>query len=243
MKFALFGSIDTAGICLKILLDYFSREDIFVITQPDYGDVGNNVFSMAKKEKVNLIRHEELENGGLIFDYGFSVRYNRIFRKKIIEKFRNGIINMHGAPLPDYKGSANHIFAILNEEKEFGATLHFINEKIDEGEIVEKKLFLIEEHHTGYDLLEKSKVAGVEIFEKLVKRISKGEKIEGRKQSEGRLKTYKEADIRIFQEVDLSNIETKELLKRLKAFYHPDKSSVFSFIDGHKVEIKLQKDD
>lgn len=243
MKFALFGSIDTAGVCLKTLIDSFPREDIFVITQPDYGVVGYNIFSLAKKEKLNLIKHEELENGELIFDYGFSIRYNKIFRKSIIEKFRNGIINMHGGPLPDYKGSANHIFAILNEEKEFGATLHFINEKIDEGEIIDKKLFPIEEHHTGYDLLEKSKDAGIEMFEKLIKRISKGEKIEGYKQGSGKLKTYKEADIRIFQEVDLLNIENKELLKRLRAFYHPGRDSVYTFLEGEKVELKLKRDD
>ena len=242
MKFALFGSIDTAGACLKILLDYFLRDDIFVITQADYGDVGNNVFSLAKKEKLNLIKHEELEDGELIFDYGFSIRYNKIFRKKIIEKFRNGIINMHGGPLPDYKGSANHIFAILNEEKEFGATLHFINEEVDEGEIIDKELFPIEDHYTGYDLLEKSKKTGIEMFEKLIKRIAVGQNIKGFEQGPGRLKTYKEADIRSFQEVDLANIGNKELVKRLRAFYHPARDSVYTFIGGEKVELKLKRD-
>ena len=51
------------------------------------------------------------------FDIGFSVRYNKIFKVNHIKKFKFGIINLHGGNLPYYRGSNNHIFAIINKEK------------------------------------------------------------------------------------------------------------------------------
>lgn len=239
MKVVLFGSIETAKECLKILVDNFLSEEIFVVTDPNYGDTKKNTYAYASKEKLKILSYEEICNSEEVFDYGFSIRYNKIFQKSLIEKFSFGIINMHGGPLPEYKGSANHIFAILNEEKFFGTSLHYINEKIDEGDLVDKIEFPIEYNDTGYDLLIKGKKAGIELFKKLVRKIITGEEIKGTKQIK-ETKTYRVSDLKRYKKVDLKNISEKELVKRCKAFYHPEKDSVYTIIDKYKIELKYK---
>lgn len=47
-----------------------------------------------------------------------------------------GTFNLHASLLPDYRGAAPINYAIMNGETKTGATTFFINEKIDEGNIL-----------------------------------------------------------------------------------------------------------
>lgn len=50
-----------------------------------------------------------------------------------------GTFNLHASLLPDYRGAAPINFAVINGEKKTGVTTFFINEKIDEGNILLQK--------------------------------------------------------------------------------------------------------
>lgn len=59
----------------------------------------------------------------------------------LIQNFPNRIINIHPALLPKYGGkgmygSKVHQQVIENKEKESGITIHFVNEKYDDGNII-----------------------------------------------------------------------------------------------------------
>jgi methionyl-tRNA formyltransferase len=47
-----------------------------------------------------------------------------------------GTFNLHGSLLPDYRGAAPINYAVINGETKSGVTTFFINEKIDEGNIL-----------------------------------------------------------------------------------------------------------
>jgi hypothetical protein len=53
------------------------------------------------------------------------------------------IVNVHGAPLPRYRGLplATAAFAILRSEREFGVTLHRVDAGIDTGPIIDRRMF------------------------------------------------------------------------------------------------------
>ena len=57
--------------------------------------------------------------------------YMKIISNKIIKNFKKKIINIHPSILPKYKG--------LNT----GCTVHYVNEKLDNGKIIIKKIFYI----------------------------------------------------------------------------------------------------
>ena len=66
----------------------------------------------------------------------FVVVAFRMMPKILFEMPRLGTFNLHASLLPDYRGAAPINYAVINGEKKTGATTFFINEKIDEGNIL-----------------------------------------------------------------------------------------------------------
>ena len=64
-------------------------------------------------------------------------------------------INIHGSLLPKYRGSTPHVWAIINGEKEAGITAHFIDESVDNGDIVHQIKVPIQDDDTGAMILKK----------------------------------------------------------------------------------------
>lgn len=78
----------------------------------------------------------------------------------IVEAFPNKIINIHPALLPQYGGKGMygdrvHQAVIGNKEKESGITIHYVNEKYDDGDIIFQGRCLIDESDTPESLAEK----------------------------------------------------------------------------------------
>lgn len=66
----------------------------------------------------------------------FVVVAFRMMPKVLFEMPKLGTFNLHASLLPDYRGAAPINYAIINGEQKTGATTFFINEKIDEGNIL-----------------------------------------------------------------------------------------------------------
>jgi len=66
----------------------------------------------------------------------FVVVAFRMMPKVLFEMPRMGTFNLHASLLPDYRGAAPINYAVINGEEKTGATTFFINEKIDEGNIL-----------------------------------------------------------------------------------------------------------
>ncbi|MFL1894516.1 phosphoribosylglycinamide formyltransferase [Aquimarina sp. 2-A2] len=80
-----------------------------------------------------------------------------IFPKKIIDVFPDKVINIHPALLPKYGGKGMfgdhvHHAVINNQEKESGITIHFVNEKYDDGAILFQAKTSISENDNAKDL-------------------------------------------------------------------------------------------
>lgn len=90
-------------------------------------------------------------------DVGVSINWKTKISKKVLDRFPVGIINAHMGDLPRYRGNAPANWALLAGENEIALTLHFMNSNIDEGPILLKKKFRIDDHtYIGdiYSLLE-----------------------------------------------------------------------------------------
>lgn len=66
----------------------------------------------------------------------FVVVAFRMMPKVLFEMPDLGTFNLHASLLPDYRGAAPINYAVINGEQKTGATTFFINEKIDEGNIL-----------------------------------------------------------------------------------------------------------
>ena len=70
-------------------------------------------------------------------DFLFSFYYRAMLGGPLLSAARRGALNMHGSLLPRYRGRAPVNWAILRGERETGATLHYMVERADAGDIVD----------------------------------------------------------------------------------------------------------
>ena len=71
-------------------------------------------------------------------DVFISIRFGRIFKDDIIQIPKHGLINLHSAILPYFRGILGTLHAIKENNSTMGCTLHTIpNSGIDTGEIIE----------------------------------------------------------------------------------------------------------
>ena len=74
--------------------------------------------------------------------------YMKILSKKFIRAFDKLIINIHPSLLPKYRGLDTFARILKANEKKTGCTVHYVNEKLDEGKIILRKFFFIKKKDT-----------------------------------------------------------------------------------------------
>ena len=69
--------------------------------------------------------------------------FMKILSKDFIRKWPKMILNIHPSILPSFKGLNAQRQAIENKAKYSGCTVHFVNEEMDSGEIIDQKIVAI----------------------------------------------------------------------------------------------------
>ena len=87
-------------------------------------------------------------------DLFVSMSFDQIFKTQILEIPRYGIINCHAGKLPFYRGRNIINWALINDEKEFGITVHYVDQGIDTGDIILQKTFPITDEDDYNSLLQ-----------------------------------------------------------------------------------------
>ena len=84
--------------------------------------------------------YEKRPSDGFSPDIILSSGYDRLLRPDTVEKFRDHIINLHAAYLPWARGIGTTLFATLLRYP-YGVSLHYINESLDTGDLIARKIF------------------------------------------------------------------------------------------------------
>jgi methionyl-tRNA formyltransferase len=100
--------------------------------------------NLALRYGIKVLQPERLRENREFFQFlidlkpelGVVVAYGKIIPKEVIEIPKFGIINLHFSLLPKLRGAAPLNWAIINGYEKTGVTVFFINEKMDEGEII-----------------------------------------------------------------------------------------------------------
>ncbi|MFT7523207.1 MAG: natural product biosynthesis luciferase-like monooxygenase protein [Candidatus Paceibacteria bacterium] len=107
----------------------------------------------AKNMRVELGGPDlSLRLAGLECDWLFSIANLDFIPRSVRELAKNGAINFHDGPLPKYAGLNAPAWALMNHERSHGITWHLVEDKFDEGEIVEQRQFDIDPNDTALTL-------------------------------------------------------------------------------------------
>lgn len=86
-----------------------------------------------------------------------------------------GTINLHGSLLPQYRGAAPINWAVINGEKETGATTFKLQHDIDTGNILLQERIPIGDDETASELHDRMKMIGASLVVKTVKGLIEGD--------------------------------------------------------------------
>ena len=99
--------------------------------------IENNLKIISEDELYSLIEPKKQPNSELSdVDLVISFLFWKIIKKPLIDFPKIGCINLHPAPLPDFRGFSPYSLAIYQNSPEWGVSAHFVDEKIDTGDIV-----------------------------------------------------------------------------------------------------------
>lgn len=163
----------------------------FIIPRFDTKDKTLQVFS--EKYKIDYFYSENINSKEFInkvqsyeCDIFISLSFNQIFKTELINIPKHKTINVHCGKLPFYRGRNILNWALINDEKEFGITVHYIDEGIDTGDIILQEVYPITDYDDYSTLLNRAYDGCAEILYKAIKHIQL---------NEGKIKTIKQKDI------------------------------------------------
>jgi methionyl-tRNA formyltransferase len=158
MNFVLVGDDFPAAQTLKLLLEYPNIQIAMVFSSPQ-PERSAKVRALAEQNQIPFYNSDLIkQQDGLSllnahqFDWLININSTVVIPLAILELPSAGALNMHPGLLPAYAGLHTHQWALRNGEQTFGSTIHFIEPRVDVGDVVLQRHFLIKKADTGLSL-------------------------------------------------------------------------------------------
>jgi phosphoribosylglycinamide formyltransferase-1 len=130
----------------EVVLILTNNPQAYVLQRADNFEIPSHIFTRSEfydtDAVIKLLKNLQVD---LIVLAGFLW----LVPPTLLKAFPNKVINLHPALLPKYGGKGMygdyvHNAVLAAGEEESGITIHFVNEKFDEGEILHQSRFKIE---------------------------------------------------------------------------------------------------
>jgi methionyl-tRNA formyltransferase len=170
---------------IKVFFKYLANKVLDLVSKIFNLNNSFSVYSSFNNRNVPVrlnhdINTDEFVNylNNLKVDLVVSVACPKIIKTKLINNFDNKIINIHGSLLPKYRGMLPSFWVLLNGEKETGVTVHYINDKIDDGDIIGQLRIPCKKINSMHELLLVSKIKyGPSLLLEVMKKIYNKEEL------------------------------------------------------------------
>lgn len=147
-------AIEKKEINAKIVLVVASKQGIFAIERAKNANIPVSIYDKGNYENLSLMYADlidELKEKGV--EYIVLAGYLTILTPNIINAYRQKIINIHPSLLPKFGGKGYyglkvHKAVIEAKEEVSGATVHFVDEEIDTGDIIAQVKVPVYEYDT-----------------------------------------------------------------------------------------------
>ena len=181
-KIAIFAS--GSGTNAQNIIDYFSKDkmvavdsvftnkpDAYVIKRAESARVKVFVFNRSEFYETNLVVDILISRG---IDLVVLAGFLWLIPENMTSAFK--IINIHPALLPKYGGKGMygmnvHESVVKNKEKESGITIHHVNEKYDDGQIIFQATCKIDPTDTATDVAAKIHELEYAHFPQIIKQV------------------------------------------------------------------------
>lgn len=167
---AVFGYGLVGQACLSAVCE-LGMQPVAVYTHVQGGDLWHtNLEAMGAQAGAPVILDADFGDpeevaylGKLKPDILLSFYYKNVLPRTVLDIAPLGGLNLHGSPLPAYRGRVPVNWMVLKGETTGGATLHQMRARPDAGAILGTRTFPIGPTDSSFDLLCNVKRAGVEL--------------------------------------------------------------------------------
>ncbi|MCX2719871.1 formyltransferase family protein [Lentiprolixibacter aurantiacus] len=245
MKYAFAGDREISCDILKFLIKKGNIPCALIINNGPNGTHSNELKAIADLEDHNVLDQHSFKGRrgiellkGFKLDYIIGIHFPVIIPKEVLNIPKVGVLNLHPAYLPYNRGWHTPSWAIL-EKSIYGATLHFMCDKLDEGDIIHQKKIKIHITDTANTLyqrvLDLEKIVFEEAYDSLLT-------LNPPRKTQNNLGTsHTKSDLKNVQELDIDKkIRINEFIDLLRALSTNNiKESAYFLYDDKKISIQV----
>ena len=137
----------------------------FIYIPSDFNGLNNDEVSIRHMQERFILN----EMAKYDIDFIILAKYMRVLSANFIDSFNKKIINIHHSFLPSFPGAKPYLQAYEKGVKIIGATAHFVNEKLDDGPIIEQDVIRINHEDDAEGLKKKGKIIERMVLARAVK--------------------------------------------------------------------------
>lgn len=179
LKIGYFGDGPWAHEAFKKIVSDKTMEIRFVTVRYDSRDA--KLSALADKYNIPVELSQNINSEDFLnriakykVDLFVSMSFNQIFKIETINFPPLKTINCHAGKLPYYRGRNILNWALINDEKEFGITVHYMDEGIDTGDIILQKTYPITDEDNYSTLLSAAYAGCADVLYAAIKQIQNG---------------------------------------------------------------------
>lgn len=211
------GIPDMAYICLDGLR--ISGVNIVGVVGPKKEhQTYDNFKAFVKDRNLNFLEYNKLTDEDFVekikslnADIAVVCSFNNKIPKVILDSVQGGFINVHPSLLPKYRGANPYSAVIIDDEKETGVTLHFMDEDFDTGDIIAQRKIELSKIETMGTLFNRTNLLAFNMLLETLKHFEANE-LPRFKQPQGEFVTSK------IKGKDLFFIDYKKSAKEIECF-------------------------
>jgi methionyl-tRNA formyltransferase len=198
------------------------------------------LIDLAKELDIPVRTFEDLAADATPPDLVISFSNSIVFPGDFIERVPLGIVNMHPAPLPAFRGNDSIEHLLMNGETTFGATLHYCDSGIDTGPIIELCEFPVEAEDNATSVwakVDRAAEAGLRrLLPLLVAAGRRGERVPAHPQSSAGSRFYPVHAVPETCELD-PGASWEDTVRLVRAYDHPRRTPAYFRSGDSRVEV------
>lgn len=161
-----FGLRAAAGLTARVVGTKLRRRSIAAVCRR-HGVVCESVADVNAPGFLDRLRQDRP-------DALISVSCPQLFKQPLTELPRYGILNIHGALLPQYRGVMPSFWMMKNGERTAGVTIYFVDDRIDAGQRCAQRAFAIRDDESLDQLLRRSKAIAADLLLEVIDGLQAG---------------------------------------------------------------------
>jgi len=246
MKYAYAGDRDLSVTILDFLIEQGYKPSALLVTEPGRATHADELIAKSKLDTSLVFTGNEFKSAkgieilkSLDIDYIIGIHFPYLIPKEVLNIPKIGFLNLHPAYLPYNKGWHTPSWAIIDGTP-YGATLHFMTEELDAGNIIHQKICEVLPNDTANSLYQRVKQTEIETFVEAFPSLLASNPESKPQQGPGTSHTKKQ--LQTIQEINLdSNYKGAELIDKLKGLTTNNVKEAAYFIkDGKKYFIQVR---